>query len=340
MPAIHDRDKLEALRVAELGDVIYKVQPENTPFIRLLPRGPAPEQMLATWPIEGNPRAGFDGTPDGFDIQEFNSTNRDKMESYGMWMMTDGWMATRLANLTSTAGVARKKEEARQRARDALKLALMGEAQVLSDMDAQKEVPSENKVYRSRGAFSWMSATEQSVLPVPAAYRPPSASVYTGALASRESTGFEDMLQASALLVEDRLDLMGFVGLRLKRQMSLWASRVVGVQSGEQFLDARNMSQSDKKLVRVIDFFEFEAGTVKTALSYNLLRDATTGAVTDYSSRSGLFLNLKKWELRFLDPPAGYKMPHGSGGGRGYHDQVHMLCCKLPLGQVVVKTNT
>jgi hypothetical protein len=77
-----------------------------------------------------------------------------------MLLRTAGWQATKLANLTRTAGVT--KEQARQKSDDALILALMHEKQVLSSMDTQAESGADP--YQSRAVFSWLSDTAQTTL--------------------------------------------------------------------------------------------------------------------------------------------------------------------------------
>jgi hypothetical protein len=334
MAGIYERD--QNLKVADIGDTIFTAQSDKVPFGKLLKRGPKPKGMLTEWPAQVYPARPFGGTLDGTDMVTFEHTNRDKISAYGMWLRTKGWMVSRLANLTQTHGV-KGKEEAKQAADDSLILGQMMEKQLLSDSDTQAE--SGATPYRSRGVFSWLSAIAQGVLPVPAAYRPAAACVYTSALASFAPASMEAMLEAAAGQKLEKVDLTGFVGIKLKTRMSTWAQRVAEGADTAQALQRYNMDAKDKKILRVVDFFDFDAGSVRLFTHWYLLHDEETGLPTDYTPRSGAFLDLaRNWELRYLDPPAAYIEPPKSGGPRGYHDAVYTLVCHMPAGQCMVKT--
>ena len=334
MPALYERD--QQIKLQEVGDTIYIAESTKVPFTRLMRRGGKPKQMLAEWPVQIYDDESFEGTMDGTDISSFGSTNRDKVEAYGMWLMTPGWMATRLANLFATAGV--PNEKAKQAADDGIKLAMMHEKQLLSDVDTQAESPPAT-FYRSRGVFSWLQNSAQDTKPVPASYRPSTDCAYTGALGSFMPADLEAMLEAAATAKRAPVDLTGYVGIKLKRQMSTWAQKVT--DTADIIEIARTMQNaSDKKLIQKVDFFEFDAGTVTNFLSWYLLCTEGTGATTDYTTRSGAFLDMTMWELNFADAPAAYVLPPQSGGPRGYHDTVFLARCLNPLGQCYVKTNT
>lgn len=338
MAGLYDSDKPTALRIAELGDTIFIAESEITPFSRLLPRGSEPKQMLSTWPLQKYPTRAFSGTLDGTDKATFSATNRDPCESYGMWMMSDGWMVTKIANLTYAAGVG-KAERAKQVADDSLLFAQQIERQLLSTDDTTVEsLPT--VAYKSRGAFSWLQTAAQSTKPVPASYRPAAAAHYSGALSAFLPTNMETMLEESATQKKAPVDLTGYVGIKLKTQMSTWAQRDSTVSATNQNLQSFNINQSEKKLMRIVDFFEFDSGMVRTIPSWFLRCSNSDGSNTDYTPRSGLFVDLSMWEIAFLQSPASYVEPPKSGGPRGYHDAVYILKCLNPLGQNMVESNS
>ncbi len=331
MPGIYEAD--QTLKVAEVGDTIFVAQSEKVPFSRLLKRGKKPGNMLTSWPVQVYPDRAFEGTLDGDDIASFTHTNRDSIEAYGMWMRTAGWMVSRLANLTKTWGV-KGGEEAKQAKDDGLILAQMIEKQLLSDNDTAVETGS--TPFCSRGAFSWLDTDAQGVKPVPANYRPSSSCEYTGELASFTPSAMETMIRAAAAQKKEAVNLNGYVGIGLKAQMSSWAQKHSEDINTEQALQRFNMSADDKKLVNIVDFFEFDAGSVKVFPSWYLLHTAATGAAGANSQRAGIFVDMDMWELCFMDNPAARMEPPNSGGPRGYHDAVYILKCLNPTGQCVV----
>lgn len=332
MAGMFERDQRESLKILDLGDSIFNAEDTKTPITAMLKRGKKPSQMLATWPVQAFPRRKFTGTLDGTDISAFTHTNRDSMTATGMLMTSEGWMVTRLMALVQQAAV--KNEKVKQIADDSLLFAQMIERQICSDMDCVVE--NGQNPYQSRGIFSWLSPSAQAAQPVAAAYRPAAACQITTPVDEITPAAFEVALAAAANQTRQRVDLTGYVGLALKTQMSLWAQKVV--VSGEAALTQYTASVASKKIQRIVDFFEFEAGTVKTITSWNNLCAAATGLDSIYTPRSGAFIDLAMWELCWYEAPAAYELPKQSGGDRGYSDAVYLLKCLNPLGQVSVVT--
>jgi len=247
-----------------------------------------------------------------------------------MLLRTGGVMATKLAQLTKDAGVDRKQEFAKQMTMDSLALGRMREAQLLSTMACRVESGSD--AYRTRGAFEWLKASAQALYPVPAAFRPSSDAVFTGALDAFSESRFELMLEAMATQKGSPVDLKALVGLKMKRAMSAWGSKAT-VESGEAALRSTNTDASAKRLVSAIDRYEFDAGVVYAMVSFFLARDVTDGAATAYTGRSGLFIDTSMWEIAELQGAQAYQNPDLGGGPRGYHDTVYINKCLNPLGQ-------
>lgn len=337
MPGMYESD--QPLKVAELGDTIFIAESEKTPFSRMLRRASrVPNQMLAQWPAQNYPDRAFGGTVDGTDLDTFENTTRGTIQAYGQWMLTEGWMVSKLANVTRAAGVGRN-ERGKQAADDALILARMIEKQLLSADDTQLEAKPAT-AYQSRGVFSWLATSAQSTLPVPADFRPSSSCVYSSALASFKPSNMVTMLEAASDAKKGPVDLMGYVGIKLKRQMTTWSEKDTAVSSSIQNLQAFNIDQREKRLIQVVDFFEFDAGMVRTIPSWFLYCTQATGAASDYTSRSGVFLDLKMWEIGFFQQPSSWIEPPKSGGPRGYHDAIYILKCLNPLGQCMVATSS
>ncbi|MDD8011872.1 MAG: DUF5309 family protein [Acidobacteriota bacterium] len=334
MPGLYETDV--PMKLQELGDTIYIAESEKTPFSRLVKRGPKPKEMLSEWPCQLHADVAFTGTLDGTDISAFTHTTREKVSGYAMLLRTAGWQVTRLAQLIKAAGV--KSEKAKQAADDALGLARMTEKQLLSTLDTRAE--SGGNTYRSRGVLSWLSDSEQGVLPVPANFRPNAACHFTAALSGFTAAAMETMLETMAAAKKGPVDLAAYVGIKLKVAMSGWAQRHVEDINTAQALTRYNLDASEKKIQRVVDFFEFDAGLVHTFAHWYLAHTEGSGASTDYSSRSGVFLDMDMWELCFLQAPTAWTVEDQGGGPRGYHDAVYILKCLNPLGQGYVYTNS
>ena len=334
MKGMYEKD--QPLKVQEVGDTIFAVESHETPMGRLIPRGSRPAGTLSSWPVQEYPRRPFGGTFDGYDVDKYNSTTREPLKVYAQWLL-ESWLVSKLAELTQTHGVRPKTEKAKQAADALLLLKKKVERLLLSFQDTAPETGVKTP-FLSRGMLRWLDNTAQGVEPVPAAFRPPAACVHKTELSNLTAAAFEDMVSAAAEQKMSPVDLFGVCGIKLKRQMSDWTQR--GDTDNDILpLQRFNLNAADKKLIRGVDRFEFDAGTVETALSWYIACDPATGKDTAYTPRSGLFVDLSMWELRYLQPIQSVVEPPKSGGPRGYHDTVLTIEAKNPLGQLLVYTN-
>jgi hypothetical protein len=317
---------VQALKRQELGDALFVAESTDHPMSRLLPRGPKPKQMLSEWPVQAYGDPSFDGTVDGTDHSTYEAQDADSLNGTGMLLESPGWLVSTIAGVTELAGIPNLIANARTD--DALMHARKTERQLLSTMDCRQGNGAQ--AYRSRGMFSWLQTTAQTVLPVPAAFRP--SSDYSSTLAALTPVTFEALLQAAALEKKGAVDLELFAGIKLKTRMSKWAQHDTDV-SGETVVARYNLDASEKMFMSIVDFFKFDAGMVRSFLSYHLAYDSSTGAATAYSTRSGVLVDLDMWKLRFLLKPTHVPQPNLGGGERGFHQQIHLLECSNPLGQ-------
>lgn len=329
MPGMFDATK--PLPIPEIGKNIINVQSDKVPFLRLIKKGSMPNQMLASWPVELYPDRGFVGTLDGVDHSTYTHFSREKLEAYAMLLRTEGVLVTKIAQLTTDAGVDRKKEIAKQILQDGKILAQMMERSLLSNLDMAVE--SGATPYRSRGLLSWLSTTAQGVKPVHASFRPAAAAVTATALASWTDIAVEAQLEAMAIQKKAPVDLKCFTGLKGKRAMSLWGQKVTADADLVAVTTNYNIDAKEKRLLQIIDKFEFDSGVFYSLLSFYLHCDESTGAASASSSRSAAFVDTSMWEISYLQEPMAFSNPDLGAGPRAYHDVVFMLKCLNPMGQ-------
>lgn len=330
MPALYESDQV--MKIPAYGDKIINIQSKEAPFLKLLPRGPSPERMLCSWPVENYPVRGIAGQIDGTDKTSFSSASPTEIEAYAQWCLSDGWMVGKLAALTKTAGTPAKSQKARQVMVDGAAFGLQLNRLLLSNQELAAETKP-SQAYQLRGAFQWLSRDAQAVKPVDSSFRPASACAYTSTLAAYSSDDMIGQLEAAYAAKRGPVDLTHFVGVALKGQMSTWAQKLA--VSGEVALQMFNQDASSKKIIQTVDVFEFDAGMVRNILTPDLRCDLTTGLTTAYSTRSGLGLDMSMWEVCWLEEITPYEEAPKSGGPRGYHSAVMVLKCKNPLGQIL-----
>jgi len=328
MAALFERNQV--LKFQEVGDLIFIAESVTVPFGRMIKRSDKPVQSLSEWPGQKYPTRGFGGTMDGTDQTTYSHTTREKMEGYIMLQRTEGWQATKLANLTRTAGVKRS-EMAKQMADDAIILAQQMERQFLSNMDTQGEAAPADP-YQSRAVFSWLQSTAQTEKPVPANLRPATSSHYTGTLATFTPASMEALLESMATEKKAPVDVENICGIKLKTRMSKWGQHDTDV-SGETAIQRYNLDASEKEFIQIVDFFRFDAGVVRNLLSWYLLCGSSDGANSASTTRSGALIDRNMWELAYMQAPTHFEQEDKGGGPRGFHDAVYILKCLNPLGQ-------
>lgn len=337
MPGIFEADQRDSgLVLQELADSYFLAQADAVPFTALLSRGEKPSGFLLEYPMKKRARRAVAGVVDGTDQASYGHTNRERVQVYAQEMRSKGWMATNQAVLTRTGGV--QDEAAEQELDDGIEWTLQLERLLLSNQDTQAAaMPS--SAYLLRGVYQWLNPSAQATLPVPADFRPASATRYSGALSAFNPDNLEAMLTSASEARLEPVNLTLFAGIRLKSRMSKWAQRDTDV-SGETFIQRYSIAAEAKRYARLVQFFTFDAGEVQTVLSYNHLCDLDTGEDTAYTSRSGVGVDVSNWELRFLEEMNHNENPDLGGGPRGFHRGTMALCAKNLLGQVSVYSNS
>lgn len=251
--------------------------------------------------------------------------------------LRETWKVTKVGGLVKSAGV--KDQVGYQRKKAYERLIRKIERVLGSGIEmarGSKTVP-----YMTRGAFTWMIPSLQTLAAkaVPVEFQAPTAALHTGTLDSLTADGFEAMLNAASEQKLDALNLVGQVGLSLKSKMSGWTQKVDYGAGTDLALQNYTMPIADKKLLKMVNTFEFDAGVVEVMLNQNLCYDAA-GAKTDFSTRSGIFMDLEVWKKRYMQHVKEYELPQLGGGSSGYADSILMLKCGCPAGQVAVYTDS
>jgi hypothetical protein len=316
----------------DIANEVFNVRADETPFTSMVPKRKRPLKKLTQWQVEDYPDPSHAGIMDGADVESFESTPRVMLEGIAQKFRRP-WFVSDFADVTTVAGLP-SGEKGRQKAIAAIVLKLMIEARALSAEECSEDNGTDTP-NATRGAFMWMSVSEQALRPVPAAYRPASACVYSSTLAALTETAFEACLAAAYKARRGKLDLDGFVGIELKQKFDNWTARDSEATTTNVPVRTFNQDSSKNAIIKVVDFFKFSTGTIRVHLSSHL-RLGANGAASAYTHKSGLFIDRKMWALGFMRDPGMRELPDLGGGPRGYSDAIATLECHNPLGQVVL----
>lgn len=333
--AFGDEDR--AIPILEHDEKLFQVEAHKIPLTALIGQdSEIATNSLQDWEIEAEGVIPLAGVMDGEDVSTFNSQDLGALESY-VAHLREPWKVTKVGGLVKSAAVKNQVAYQRKKALERLR------KKIERVLGSGIEMARGNKTtpYMTRGAFTWMIPALQTLgaKAVPAQFQAPAAALHTTALDTFDAAKFESMLNAASEQKMDALNLVGQVGLTLKSLMSGWTQLSDFDPSTAQSLQNYTMPMADKELLKMVDTFRFDAGIVETMVNHNLCYNAA-GAKTDFSSRSGIFMDLEVWKKRYMQHVKEFSLPDGGGGKRGYADAILMLKCGCPAGQLAVYTDS
>lgn len=332
MGALYTFDK--PMQVTDYHTGVVNSVRRKAAFLGLLRDGPAPRAWKDTWAVDEFPST-FNGvTAEGAAKTDgYAASVPFELEGICEIFRSRGYHVTNESELFK-AGYETGSATARSQAKDAENIALSMEKIALSAQPCRDRGDGVERL--TRGAFAWLSPSAQAFLPVPASLRPTSAQYSTGALSAYEENAFIAQGQAAALQINDKVNLMGYVGLKLKQKMSLYNYKV---DVSATLADTRQVLADAKKVALMVDFFEYDWGTVKTLWMPRLLCDYTDEGLADgaHSSEAGLFVDTSMWEMSYKERITHVPQDDSDGAGkRGFHKSIFRLTCKNPMGQFAV----
>jgi len=334
MPGAFEIDQVG--QIQEISNEVFNIRADETPFTSMMKKDPKPSKKLADFQVEDYRKGSLNGIMDGADVTSFSHQGREMLHAVAQ-KFREPWMVSDFADVTQVAGLPNG-ETGRQKmqAAKALKFGLEGRA--LSDQECSIDdggaTPNE-----TRGGLLWIDDAEQALYPVPEAFRPSADQIYEDALADLTEVEFEAMLASAFQEKHGVLDLDGYLGIELKRQMTNWTSRDPDASATDVPIRTFNQDATKKAMIKVVDFFQFDSGKVRSHLSTFIALN-TDGSPSDYTHKSGLFVAVSMWAMAFMRKPGMTTLPNLGGGPRGFSDCIAMVKCFNPLAQMKVYTDS
>jgi len=314
------------------GDAIIRAYESKAHFLGGLAKRKPLREVLATWTVDTAGTVYDTATGEGTDATDTPEKKLAKeLRARAQIFRSKRWQVTRTAAAVEQADIAdevvRQKLACQETFMESIERAFLS---------LQPAVATGTR--KTRGAMLWLDSTQQGVDPVDTALRPTTAMRHTTGLSALTQTVFGTMLGAARDQIRMKPVLVGKVGWRLKRHMSTWTAQAT-ISDTVAALQRYNLDASEKRLLAMVDFFEFDMGSVRTMVTDYLACDTTSYLDTDYTSRSGIFIDPKRWGVRWLRPIQHFDQDDDGGGRRGYYEGEGALICDTPTGQLTVYTD-
>ena len=309
-----------------LADLISVVDAKKNPIYATIPKGSDPANSRFDWQADAyaTPQAG--GIVDGADVSntEDAAENRALLSNYTEEFRRTPKVSKR-AELSNVAGIGQKKEMAKAIVKKTFELRRDIECALGSDNVARADNGTVG--YRGHGLGSFISNSEQSVLPVPAAFRTPSASINSTAMASLTTALVSAVTASQYGQTGSEMSFMFVCGTSLKAQFT----KMVGYQPDLASNTAiKRTSRGDEgKWMDRIQSFTDDFATYELVLSNYLGWNYSTSTNSVYR---GYALDMDMLELRTQQDIKFEPLPDLGGGPRGVVSAIVGLCVKNPLG--------
>ena len=312
----------------DLADVISVVDAKNCPVSSMAKKGAdLTNGQVFSWQADAYNDPSFDGVLTSADVTTYDDPAKNRVllsgraQKFRRSIKVDDFAQ----NVDNIAGVGKKKEMARGVSKAIVELKRDMESAFCSDNDSQEQ--SGTTPYKTRGLGSWISASAQTDLPVPASFRTPSASINSTAIASLTEANVQSVLQ-SIYQVTGQISTMVLVcGPELKRAFTGFTRYATGSDSAAE-LSIRTFTQptSDKKITAKVDTFEGDFGTITLLPSLFNAKDQVEAT----QLRRGYLLDMDMIEVRYGRRPRFQELEDMGGGPRGLIDAIAALVCWNP----------
>jgi hypothetical protein len=312
----------------DLADVISVIDQKNTPVTSRIKSGSdLTNGSVFSWQADSYNDPSFDGVLTNADVTTFDDPAKNRVllsgraQKFRRSIKVDDFAQ----NVDNIAGVGKKKEMARGVSRALIELKRDMESAFCSDNESQEQAGV--SPFKTRGLGRWVQASAQSDLPVPAAFRTPSASVTATATSSLTESDVAAILQ-SVYEQTGTIDTMDLVsGPNLKKRFAEFTRFSSGTNTA---LSTRQYTASlnERTVISTVDTYIGDFGTINLVPTLFNAKDQTAAA----SSARGYLLNFDMLETRYGRRPRFQELEDQGGGPRGLVDAIAALVCWNPKG--------
>jgi hypothetical protein len=314
------------------ANIIANIEAEATPYTSMAEKRERPKQVLQSWQAKSYPVTGHRGVVDGQDATSFDSNPRALIQCYGQ----KTWRKPGVSDFADEAEiVALDKGEMAEQIADALvTVKRQIEKRCLSAVDTA----SDNGTTignETRGAFVWCQNGAQGNLPVPAAFRTPTAQIYSSTLALFTETLYLGLCRSSFKQRNGAFAMHAFLGIDLKDAFTNFSKYQDTVGSKTAIRTFRQTADT-KAVIITIDRLVLDTGTVDLHPVTFLQTNADDGTATANTHISGIQLDMDMVGLAYTRMPRVVKLPYLGGGQKAIVDAIFLNMVDNPLGAVVM----
>jgi hypothetical protein len=286
-----------------------------------LRKGVKPSAVYHQWVVDTLKDVDTTLSPEGEDQSTFDN-HADERALIGNYpsIQKTSWKVSDMQTLVDAAGVANEVAEAKMKKLKELKRNIA--SRVGGDFEASATGPD----YGARGLGNWIQSSAQSVAPVPAAYRTPSGSINTTAMASLAESDINDVLESVYKQGGNRANGNVYCGPKFKRAVSGF-SRITG--SNHRTYQVTE-SASSKKITLNVSMYEGDFGTI--ALIPDLFLGYGASTTQTIRDARAYYIDPELVSIPMFEAPYHTELEDAGGGPRGFFKAIYSVRVKNPIG--------
>lgn len=313
-----------------LFDLISLDDFKEKPLLAMIPKEQKLTNMRMDWQADIYDVPVTGGVADGVPVKNIENAAKDraKLSAYAQKFRRTAGVGTTAEEISKVAG-ASEGEMARAIDKKLEEISRDIEVALGSDNDTQLE-ESEGKPYQLRGLGSYISASAQSTLPVPAAFLTPSASIDTTATASLTESTFKGVLESCFTQYGKSQDLTLVCGTALKRAITGFTQVASSTTNTQVSIRTFNQNLAEKKITANILIYEGDFNNVQLHTSL-LLANTGTRTPSNAGKARGYLLALDRLALSWGWQPRVTPLANDGSGPRAMIEAVLGLVHKNPL---------
>lgn len=319
----------------DLLDVVTLVDAKECPFTSIIPKGPAPDQVLMEWPVDAQEDPDDNAQVDGSDVSNFDNAQGKYQTLSGrvQWFRVAAMVGKLAQELQNQAGITNKKAYAIKKKIEQLKRII----EVRISGDSLAVLGTGATPNRTQGAGLWIqAATTNQLYPVPADFLPPSGNIYTGTIANLDENAFQAVLTSQYQQTGTTKTRTLIAGTTLKTTITGYTKAGVAV-ANSTVIRNYNQDVSTRKLIATVDVFVGDFGTyeIVPSLWLNYSFSTKLGDI-----RRGYAIDSERWSIGFKQRTQVMPLPDQGGGPRFQVDAIGGLRCHNPKDQAAFKSTS
>ena len=318
----------------EILDKITIVDAKKTPFLSGLDKAGsfANTNMHIEWPVDAEEEPSENAVPDGKDVDSFDNAEDQYgiIENRGQWSRRSGMVGKLAGKVQAQAGIKNKKAYAITKKLMQLKRDI--EIRIAGDGSAA--IGTKIAGNKSRSIGDYLSVTAQATYPVPAAFRTPTASVYSGALSAMTEATVQGIGESIFSVTGTKKDMALVCGTAIKKLFTGFGQTELGCTNVMSSIRVINQDASSRKLINTVDRWEGDFMNVEIIPTvWNAYLDASGVKQPTVTTKRGYFIDWERWAIRWAQMPDAEDLPNSGGGEKFLVDAIWTLVGYNPLDQ-------